>query len=65
MPVKIVKDKILNHPKFQVNGIFEIPAQTWHEALEILRQCPLKGISINIYEVIILNNDTKENISCL
>ena len=45
-------------PKFQVNGLFEIRADNWDECLNILSiasERGLKALSINIYEVKILN----------
>ena len=45
-------------PKFQVNGLFEIKADNWDECLNILSiasERGLKALSINIYEVKILN----------
>lgn len=48
------------HPKFQVNGLFEIKAESWDECLNILRQSSevgLKAISINIIEVKILESN--------
>lgn len=41
-------------PKFQINGLFEIPAENMNQALEILKNSGLKIISANIYEVEIL-----------
>lgn len=42
------------HPKYQISGLFEIPADTWEEAIEILHDSKLKPIDIRIYEVKIL-----------
>ena len=50
MPIVLKKSP----PKFQINGLFEIPAETMNEALEVLKQCKLKIISANIYEVELL-----------
>lgn len=44
-------------PRFQVNGLFEVPAENWNECLEKIKNCGLKAISINIYEIKILKDD--------
>ena len=43
------------NPKYQVNGLFEIPAETWEEAIQILKDSKLKPVDIRIYEIKILD----------
>lgn len=46
-------------PKFQVNGLFEVPANNMDECLEKIKQSGLNPISINIYEVKIMDKEPK------
>lgn len=46
--------------KYQVNGLFEIPAENFSDALDILRNSGLKAIDIRILEIRILENHRPE-----